>query len=307
MTREERLMICGKCLHRTLDFENGYLCNLTGRVGEFKNECKEFVRDGTVTDSIKLKETKPRERPPLIREPVQKKAEKDEKSGKSPAKRKLSKEARKKLRRYQSFLYALTGGIIVTIAAAIGWSVAAGLTSFPVIYLSLGLGLLVGLAVRFFGAGINRMFGLLGAILTFAGCLLGSYLIQEGIPDRVAVVGFREALAFLRPELIVHSIKEPYVPQDLLFYGLAVVLAYFLSIRRIGSKKRSRLDNDDYSGAPALYRLRLPLIIAGILVPVYFGYAQMKGTNGKTVQFYDSGWKMSEGNMKPKSETGAWT
>jgi len=50
MNREKRLSVCGNCVHRSLDFENGYLCNLTGEVGTFEDECKDFFRDGTVTD-----------------------------------------------------------------------------------------------------------------------------------------------------------------------------------------------------------------------------------------------------------------
>lgn len=307
MTREERLLICGKCLHRKLDFENGYLCNLTGKVGTFKETCKEFVRDGTVTDALKLRVKKREEKPPLIRENEQAKENKTEKPEKSIARRGLSESSRMKLRKYQSFIYALAGGIIAALAAAIGWSFAADLFSIPAIYLSLGVGILVGLAIRYFGAGMHWLFGVLGGILTLAGCLFGSYLIHEGMVDRLSEIGLKQVLSLIRPELMINTLLDSYLPLDLVFYGLSVALGYLLSLRRIRAKKRIRLDSGDYSGAPVLYRLRLPLIIIGILIPAYFGYTQLKRTDGLWQQFYDSGQKMAEGNMKLNRESGEWT
>jgi antitoxin component YwqK of YwqJK toxin-antitoxin module len=108
--------------------------------------------------------------------------------------------------------------------------------------------------------------------------------------------------------LILNSIRDSFVPLDLLFYFLAALLAYLLAIRRINSKKMARLNSDGYKGAPALYWLRLPLILVFILVPAYYGYTLTnEDSGGLQTVFYDSGTKMSKGMMQNGLETGEWT
>ena len=66
------------------------------------------------------------------------------------------------MRKYHSLLYALTGGLLATVAITNGWSAVSDLIAFPEINLSLGVGMLVGTAIRFFGAGTWKLFGILG-------------------------------------------------------------------------------------------------------------------------------------------------
>jgi antitoxin component YwqK of YwqJK toxin-antitoxin module len=107
---------------------------------------------------------------------------------------------------------------------------------------------------------------------------------------------------------MLNTMRDTFVPLDLLFYILAALLAYFLAIRRISSKKMAKLEGDGYKGAPALYWLRLPLILAGILIPAYYGYTLInQDSGGFNTLYYDSGEKMSEGEMRNGLETGQWT
>ena len=73
----------------------------------------------------------------------------------------------------------------------------------------------------------------------------------------------------------------------------------------------NRLENDDYKGAPVLYWIRLPLILVMILLPAYYAYTNINpGSGGEpvtTTLYYDSGEKMSEGEMKKEGENGEWT
>jgi len=306
MTREERLNTCGRCLHRSLDFNHGYLCNLTGKEGDFVDHCKDFTRDGTVTDSLKLRVRQRVTKPTAIPEPAGAPAEKTGATS-GRARKKLSQDARRKLKKYQSFLYALLGGIIATAAISVAWAFAAEMVSFPEIYLALGVGLLTGLVIRFFGAGIHGFFGLLGALFTLLGCILGSYFSRTELPAQVAATGIKDALALLGPDLVLNSVMETFVPLDLVFYGLALLLGYLLSIRWIGSGRRAKLNRGEGSGAPVFHWLRLPLIIAGIVVPAYFGYTQMRGESGWSENYYESGQKMSEGELMQQAETGKWS
>ena len=310
MDQRERLAICNKCINRKLDYEHGYVCQLTGRFADFEGTCKHYVLDHTVIDTIKVR-TKDRPFVPLF-DPVPPKEEAETKKKAAPKKtspkKQASKVALKKLRRYQSFLYALIGGLLITATAAVGWAFTTAMTGYQGVYLALGVGLIVGTAVRFFGAGIKRIFGILAALLALTGSLLGYYLSQNGFLEELQLLSIMGIPDYLDQELMLNTIRDSFVPLDLAFYGLAVLLAYFIAIRRINSRKMARLEHDGYKGAPALYWLRLPLILAGILLPTYYGYTL---TNSGSVElqtiYYDSGTKMSEGDMWDGLEMGQWT
>jgi hypothetical protein len=276
--------------------------------------------DETVTDTIKVR-TKDRPFVPLFdpvpapeesetkKAAVKRKAVKREALKKKTVKKKgPSKVVLKKLRRYQSFLYALIGGLLFTAAASVGWTFISVMTGYQGVYMALGMGLLVGIAVRFFGAGINRIFGILAALLALAGSLLGYYLSQTGFPVEVQLASLIKLPDYFNPDLMLNTMRESFVPLDLLFYCLAALLAYFLAIRRINSRRMAKLEDDNYKGAPALYWLRLPLILAGLLLPAYYGYTlTSQDSGGYSTLYYDSGTKMSGGEMRNGLETGEWT
>ena len=73
------------------------------------------------------------------------------------------------------FLGILAGTVAAVLGAAIwmGITIATGL---HIGYVALGVGALVGLAIRFAGNGRSMIFGIIGAILTLAGCVGGEIL-----------------------------------------------------------------------------------------------------------------------------------
>jgi antitoxin component YwqK of YwqJK toxin-antitoxin module len=310
MDQRERLAICNSCINRKLDYEHGYVCQLTGHFADFEGTCKHYVLDHTVIDTIKVR-TKDRPFVPLF-DPVPPKEEPETKKkaapGKAAPKKQPSELALKKLRRYQSFLYALIGGLLITATAAAGWAFITAMTGYQGVYLALGVGVLVGIAVRFFGAGIKQIFGILAALLALTGSLLGYYLSQNGFLEELQLARIMGIPDYLDQELMLNSMRDSFVPLDLVFYGLAGLLAYFIAIRRINSRKMARLEHDGYKGAPALYWLRLPLILAGILLPTYYGYTLTNNSSAELQSiYYDSGEKMSEGEMWDGMEIGEWT
>lgn len=343
MDQKKRLALCSGCTRRQLDFEHGYVCQLTGKFADFKDECKHYEKDLTVTDTIKVRtedrpfvplfepapkpvdqraRKKPAKRRPVKkqavkRKPVKKQAvhgtavKREKLREKALEKKQPSKVALKKLRRYQSFLYALIGGLLVTAISAMGWAYINAVMGYREVYMALGVGLLVGLSVRFFGAGIHWIFGILAALLALAGSLLGYYLSMTGFLEGAELAGIFKVTDYLIPDIMFEIMRDAFVPLDLVFYGLAALLAYFLAIRRIGQMKMIILEREDIKGAPALYWLRLPLILAGILLPAYYGYTltSQDSTESKDyiTRYYDSGAKMSEGALYNNLETGDWT
>jgi antitoxin component YwqK of YwqJK toxin-antitoxin module len=347
MNQKARLAICTKCIRRKLDYEVGYICQLTGNPADFNGNCKHYVQDETVSEALGIRtEERPfvplfepvpespeseTKRHPVKQKAVNGKAVKAKASGpkgvhnnpdaKIAVERKtLSIDAHKKLRRYQSFIYAVLGGLLVTLVCSLGWAFTEALTGFSGAYMAIGAGFLVGLGIRYFGAGMHWVFGMLAALLALAGSLLGYYLSQTSFLEVAQLERVILLPDYLNPEFFLGTLRETFVPLDLAYYGLAALLAFFLAIRRISKKKRVSLEDDIYNGAPALYWLRLPLILAGILIPAYYGYTHTHGdagenrvsvktqnSNAYVALYYDSGEKMSEGAMNKDQETGEWT
>ncbi len=131
----------------------------------------------------------------------------------------------------------LGGGILAgAVAALVGagiWALVTVLTEYQIGWMAVGVGFLVGIAVRAVGKGIDQVFGIAGAVLALLGCMAGNLLTicyfvaqQEDIP-----------LMTLLPQLNFDIVRElmmsTFSPMDLLFYGIAVYEGYHLSTRDV--------------------------------------------------------------------------
>src|ERR1051326_4240777 len=74
----------------------------------------------------------------------------------------------------ESLVRGIAGGFLSALIGAGVWAVFTVVTGQQHEAMSLGIGLLVGLAVRKYGRGISPQFGVAGAILAFFGSLLGN-------------------------------------------------------------------------------------------------------------------------------------
>jgi hypothetical protein len=120
------------------------------------------------------------------------------------------------------------------LAAAIGatiWMGIAVATGLPVEYAApLGVGALVGLAVRQIGHGSSMIFGIIGAVLTLIGCLGGEILTlaqlsttpQHDIYNILMTIDFNQALS---------RIVDKLNPITYLIYAISLFEGYKLSIR----------------------------------------------------------------------------
>jgi hypothetical protein len=122
----------------------------------------------------------------------------------------------------------LRGGVAGAVAAAIGGGVWAGIalvSHYELGYLAIGIGFIVGAAVRYFGAARSPIFGGLSAILSLGGLLTGKILIMLGFFIQGAIregSSFGEALDALPWESLPLFFQASFAPMDLLFYGLAL-------------------------------------------------------------------------------------
>lgn len=134
---------------------------------------------------------------------------------------------------------SLTGGLLAGLGAALAgaaiWAVVTVITQFQIGWMAVGLGFIVGHAVRMFGKGVTKPFGILGAGLALAGCVLGNLMSvcgfvakQESAPVVSVILS-----ALTQPMLAWELLRISFQPMDLLFYGIAVYEGYKFSFRRV--------------------------------------------------------------------------
>lgn len=139
------------------------------------------------------------------------------------------------LKSEQSLSMAISGGLIASLVAALLWAVITYATKYQIGFMAIGVGFLVGYAVNYFGKGITTTFGIVGAVFSLFGCILGNILttiiaasLQEGVPFSAILMAF-----LTNPSIVAEILKETFSPIDLLFYGIAVYEGYRFSFRQI--------------------------------------------------------------------------
>lgn len=144
-----------------------------------------------------------------------------------------SKVLLQQIRDNQNLSMGIVGGLGAAIVGAVAWAAVTALTLYQIGFMAIGVGFLVGLAVRKTGQGIDKMFGIFGAGLSFLGCAWGNLLTtciiwsnQEGVP-----VG--EILTNLNVFTVAELFKYTFSPIDLIFYGLAIYYGYKFSFRQL--------------------------------------------------------------------------
>lgn len=145
------------------------------------------------------------------------------------------------LRAEQSMLLALVAGVLASAVAAAIWAGITYVTKYQIGFMAIGVGFLVGYAVRYFGNGLTAAYGVIGAAFSVFGCLLGNILVSAigasldaGMPVLAVVSTFVTS-----PIVIVEILKETFSPIDLLFYAIAIYEGYRLSIRQVTDEEMS--------------------------------------------------------------------
>lgn len=289
MTRQERLEFCKKCQHRAFNSDQGIICSLTTRAADFDDSCNSFLLDETVRNQPVKPEIK--ETPVSI----------DDTLGH------LDETAIEKLRFHQDFNYAIIGGILAALVSAALWAVITVATKYQIGYMAIGVGFLVGFGIRFFGSGIDKKFGFLGAVLALLGCLTGNLLSQIGFYANEQSMGFLEVLNLLDFTYIPSILVESFSPMDLLFYGIAVYAGYRFAFRQLTPALLKSLNSGESDGQPSFNRVRLPLVIAGIFALLLVVFVSGRGVSGQRSYNYESGNLMSKGTLKNSKEHGVWT
>jgi hypothetical protein len=92
---------------------------------------------------------------------------------------------------------------------------------------------IVGYGIRTLGKSVDQIFGIVGAVISLAGCILGNFLSIVGFVANVEGLGYMETLFVFDYSFLPDVMMESFSPVDILFYGIAIVTGYRLSFRKI--------------------------------------------------------------------------
>ena len=129
----------------------------------------------------------------------------------------------------QNLAMGIVAGLVAAIVGGVLWAVITVATNFQIGFMAVGVGFLVGYAIRVAGKGLSPTFGYVGAILALFGCLLGNYLTIIGFVAKDADMGVFELLTLIPVDVVIDAMIENFSAIDLLFYGIAIYEGYKLS------------------------------------------------------------------------------
>lgn len=141
----------------------------------------------------------------------------------------------------QNLVLGALAGFVASVLGAGAWCGITVATGYQIGIMAIGIGFLVGYAVRGLGRGISVAFGVVGGILSLFGCALGNLLAVTALLARHEGAAFFEVLGQLTPELVQQLMVAFFSPMDLVFYAIAVYEGYRLSFRQVGPGELERM------------------------------------------------------------------
>jgi hypothetical protein len=84
----------------------------------------------------------------------------------------------------QNLPLAILAGGASAFGAAFLWALVKVLTEYQIGWMAIGVGIVVGVAVRTVGRGIDRRFGVVGAGFSLVGCLVGNLFTIAAVAAR---------------------------------------------------------------------------------------------------------------------------
>jgi hypothetical protein len=138
-----------------------------------------------------------------------------------------------RLRKEQNLRMGILAASLTALAAALVWAFLSVSTGYRISYVAVVVGLLVGSSMRYFGKGLDKIFGVIGGLLTLAGCLGGILLSLVGTIAGAQSIGYLEVLSSFDGSVLVKLLVSHFRPVDFFFYGVALYEGYLFSFRKI--------------------------------------------------------------------------
>jgi hypothetical protein len=145
-----------------------------------------------------------------------------------------------KLREQQNLVAGALVGAAAALVGAVIWAVITALTDHRIGWMAIGVGFLVAYAVRAAGKGIDKIFGIVSALLSLIGCVVGNLLTAIHVIAKTQGVSELDVIAALDFDFIVEIMVAMFNPMDILFYVLAMYVGYRYALRPVTPADLSR-------------------------------------------------------------------
>lgn len=147
------------------------------------------------------------------------------------------------LRSEQSLFVGIAAGGLAALLGSILWAVITVVTQYQIGWMAVGIAFLIGWTIRFFGRGIDKVFGFVGAGLALLSCLAGNFFMIAALIAQEESMSVLEVLGLmlLNPAVDLELMISTFSPIDLLFYALALYYGYKYSFRVVTPQERDAL------------------------------------------------------------------
>lgn len=202
MRKLEGIEACRNCTSRNFVDGRGLVCKLTGNIPALEGECTNFTLDEELTTIA-----------PIPDEEVPEEIDMN------------------LLRSEENLPVGILFGLIACIVGAVVWALISVSTGYQIGYMAIGMGFLVGYAVRLGGKGVTPVFGVVGALLALLGCFLGDYLSVIGFVSSETGMPYMVTLTTVPVSAVIEELLANLLSVTALFYGIALFEGYKLSFR----------------------------------------------------------------------------
>jgi hypothetical protein len=126
----------------------------------------------------------------------------------------------------------ILAGSAAALVGALIWMGVTVMTGIQIGYVALGIGALVGFAVRWAGKGSTPVFGVVGAVATLIGCIVGQALAEIELAANASSVGFFQVLSVVNVGELLSGVVTNSSPITYFIYAIGIYEGYKLSIVR---------------------------------------------------------------------------
>lgn len=134
------------------------------------------------------------------------------------------------MREKQNIYKGIIGGSAAALAGAIFWAFMATKIGYEIGWMAIIVGFLVGYGVKIMGRGVDKVFGVVGAILSLAGCFGGNiFTVAYSISSRHGIPVLT-VISQMKFQVLLDIIEKTFHPMDLVFYVLAIYEGFKYSI-----------------------------------------------------------------------------
>lgn len=127
-------------------------------------------------------------------------------------------------------MLGVMAGVIAMLVGTAIWVTVTVATNFQIGYMAVGVGFLVGIAMRWAGRGQSTTFQGIGGALALLGCALGNLFTGCELIAEANEVLFAEVVGGLNFELVQGIMTAMFSPMDILFYALAAMAGWKYSV-----------------------------------------------------------------------------